>query len=83
MSIRGWRLVDGHGRVAELTDSLDSGESRRLKGRTLGKVLLSNTGGSLSLHDSDGCLVDHVTWSKPQIKRLEEGVGFLFDNEKN
>ncbi|MCZ6618469.1 MAG: DNA/RNA non-specific endonuclease [Gammaproteobacteria bacterium] len=82
-SIRGWRLIDGKGRVAELTDSIGSGESKRLKGRALGKVRLSNSGGSLALQDSHGCLIDHVTWSRPQIRRLEEGVAFLFDSQSN
>lgn len=79
-SIRNWMLVDGHGRKATLTGSINSGESVRLKGKDKGKVQLSNAGGSLMLFDQHGCLIDHVTWSKPQIDRLGEGVAFLFDN---
>ena len=75
--IRGWRLIDSQGRVAELTDSIGFGESKRFKGCSLGKVLLRNSGGSLSLQDNHGCFVDLVTWSKPQIERVEEGVAFF------
>ena len=46
----------------------------------MGTIQLSNTGGSLMLYDKVGCLIDHVTWSKSQLSRLEEGTAFLFDN---
>ncbi len=80
-SIIGWTIIDGHGRQATLAGSINSGESLRLKGKDQGKVQLSNVGGSLMLYDDDGCLIDHVTWSKKQINRLEEGVALLFENK--
>ena len=81
-SVRNWRLVDGQGRVAVLDDSIDAGGSLRLRGRSKGKIKLSNEGGSLMLFDQHGCVIDHVTWSRPQIRRLEEGVAFMFDREQ-
>lgn len=79
-SIRGWTLIDGYGRKATLTGNINSGESTRLKGTLKGGVKLSNTGGSLMLFDTHGCLIDHVTWSKSQINRQEEDVAFIFNN---
>lgn len=80
-SIKGWTLIDGQGRQAVLKGSIKPGESLKLKGKAKGKVLLSNTKGSLMLYDEHRCLIDHVTWSKKQIGRLEEGVAFLFENK--
>lgn len=37
------------------------------------------SGGSMILYDKNCCLIDHVTWSKKQIDRTEEGVAFMFD----
>ena len=82
-SIDGWCLVDGQGREVKITGSVESGGAMRLKGRTLGTLRLSNSGGSLSLLDGHGCLIDYVVWSKPQIRRVEEGKAFLFDNQNN
>ena len=80
ISVKDWTIIDGKGRQVTLTGSIKSGESLRLKGKEKGKVQLSNAGGSLMLHDDHGCLIDHVTWSKKQIDRLEEGIAFLFEN---
>ncbi len=80
INIEGWRLVDGQGREGVLTGSIDSGESVRLKGKSKGKVLLSNSGGSMMLFDKHNCVIDHVTWSKKQVARLEEGMAMLFAN---
>jgi len=33
------------------------------------------------LYDNHGCVIDHVTWSKQEIKRLDEGIAFMFDHE--
>ncbi|MCH8143006.1 MAG: S-layer homology domain-containing protein, partial [Proteobacteria bacterium] len=81
--VNNWRLIDGHGREAIVTGSIESGGAMRLKGRTLGKVKLNNSEGSLSLLDNHKCLIDYVSWSKPQIKRVAEGTAFLFDNQNN
>lgn len=78
-NINGWRLTDGQGREAILQGSISAGESTVLKGKNKGKVKLANTGGSLMLFDSHSRVIDHVTWSKPQVKRLGEGIAFLFD----
>lgn len=75
-----WTLVDGKGRKASLDGNINPGESLRLDGDAKGKIQLSNSGGSLMLFDKDKSLIDHVTWSKKQIDRLEEGIAFLFDN---
>lgn len=76
-----WTIVDGKGRKAILTGSINFGESLRLAGDAKGKILLSNAGGSLMLYDKDGGLVDYVTWSKEQLNRSEEGIAFLFEND--
>jgi endonuclease G, mitochondrial len=80
IKIDNWRLVDGQGRGAVLTGSINSGESIRLKGKNKGKIQLSNNGGSMMLYDKEGCVIDHVTWSKKQVGRILEGLAFMFDN---
>jgi len=82
-AIKQWRLVDGQNREVLLSGTIESGESIRLKGAALGKLRLPNNGGRLSLYDRDGCLIDHVTWSRAQVSRNEEGVAYLFDRETN
>ena len=83
VTIRNWRLIDGHGRETTVEGGIRSGESLRLKGSQLGRVMLSNNGGSLTLVDNHGCLVDYVSWSKPQVRRVPEGTALLFDNQNN
>lgn len=80
-SINDWILVDGQGREGALSGSIGSGESARLKGSGKGKVKLSNSGGSLILYDNHGCLIDHVTWSRQQVARLDEGIALLFEGQ--
>jgi endonuclease G, mitochondrial len=79
-NITNWKLVDGKGREALLDGNINSGESIRLKGTKKGKVLLSNSGGSLMLYDNHNCLVDYANWSKHQIDILEEGIALVFEN---
>lgn len=75
-----WRLVDGKGREAIINNEINSGESIRLIGSKKGKIQLSNSGGSLMLFDEHDCLIDHVSWSKFEIDRLEEDVAFIFES---
>ena len=79
--IGGWRVVDGHGNKVVLPDniSISAGESSVLKGNAKGNIRLDSPFGSLMLFDDQGCIIDHVTWSEPQIRRLEEGNAFLFE----
>ena len=79
-NVSDWTLVDGKGRKTSLSGIIKSGESLRLDSDSKGKIQLSNTGGSLQLFDKKDNLIDHVTWAKKQIDRLEEGIAFLFDN---
>ncbi len=79
INIDNWRLVDGYGREGLLNGSISSGESIRLKGTSKGKIKLSNSGGGLMLYDKEGCVIDHVTWSKKQVGRIVEGFAFMFD----
>jgi len=80
ININGWKLVDGQGRTGILAGSIDSGGSIKLKGKSKGKIQLSNKGGSMMLYDKKDCLIDHVTWSQQQISRTEENTAFVFDN---
>lgn len=80
VNVTDWILVDGKGRKAIITGSINSGESLRIDGSARGKLLLSNSGGSLMLFDKEGSLVDHVTWAKEQVHIMEEGIAFLFEN---
>lgn len=80
IKIDGWKLVDGQGRTGLLSGSIDSGESIKLKGKRKGNVLLSNNGGSMMLYNKDDCMVDHVTWSKKQVRRTDKDVAFIFDS---
>lgn len=78
-NLSGWRLVDGQGRQAVLSEVINAGESLRLDGDAKGTIRLGNEGGSLMLYDDHGCIIDHVTWSRHDVKRLEEGVAYLFE----
>ncbi len=80
-SVEHWRLVDGQGRQGTLTGSIESGGSKRFKGREKGQVKLPNQGGGLMLYDDDGCLIDHVSWSASQVRRLDEGVALMFRDD--
>ncbi len=82
-SVTGWRLIDGQGREVTVEGSIESGGALRLKGSTLGKLRLPNSGGNLSLLDKRGGLVDYVSWSNAQLRRVAEGTAFLFDNQNN
>ena len=79
VTMKGWRLVDGHGREGALNDSIAAGDVLRLKGRKKGKVKLANTGGSLILYDEHNCIIDHVTWSRHDLKRIEPGMAYMFE----
>jgi endonuclease G len=79
VSVKNWELVDGQGRKVTLDGSINSGESLRLKGSKKGSVKLPNAGGSLMLFDRHGCVVDHVTWSKHDMRRIDEGIAYIFE----
>ena len=79
VTMKGWKLVDGHGREAALNDGVLSGDVLKLKGRKKGKVKLANTGGSLILYDEHNCIIDHVTWSRHDLKRIEPGMAYMFE----
>ena len=79
LTLKDWRLVDGQGREAIVNGTIESGETLRLKGRSKGKVKLPNDGGSLILYDDHDCIIDHVTWSKFDLRRISEGMAYLFE----
>lgn len=79
VNLNGWRLVDGQGREATIKDSVEAGDMLKLKGRKKGKVKLPNNGGSLILYDDHSRIVDHVTWSRHDLKRIEEGMAYMFE----
>ena len=79
--IGGWLLVDGRGKEAILPSSIGAGESIALKGDAMGEISLTNAGGSLMLFNDEDCIVDYVTWTKSQVRQLEEGFAFLFEQE--
>jgi endonuclease G len=74
-----WRLVDGQGREATINGQIQSGETLILRGSDKGKVKLANTGGSLVLYDDHNCIIDHVTWSRFDLRRIDEGIAYLFE----
>ncbi len=79
VDLENWQLIDGSGRVAQISGRLETGEILRLQGQDLGTVKLSNQGGSLILYDDHKCIIDHVTWSKHDLARIEEGMAYLFE----
>ncbi len=79
-NVEEWTIVDGKGRKVTLNGNINSGESIKIGGDAKGTIQLSNSGGGLMLYDNVGTLIDHVSWSKEQVKRLEEGIAFLFEN---
>lgn len=79
VTIKGWKLIDGEGREGKVDGSIESGGVLKLKGRSKGKVKLPNAGGSLILYDDHDCIIDHVTWSKFDLRRISEGMAYLFE----
>ena len=83
IKIENWRLVDGKGREATLSGEILSGEAIKLKGKSKGKIRLSNKSGSLILFDNHSCIIDHVTWSESQLKNHKEGIAYMFSSDSN
>ncbi|WP_299775845.1 DNA/RNA non-specific endonuclease [uncultured Tateyamaria sp.] len=79
ITLKDWLMVDGEGRQAKINASIESGDTLRLKGRSKGKLKLANEGGSLLLYDDEGRIIDHVTWSKYDMRRLSEGMAYMFE----
>lgn len=79
ISLKKWSLTDKMGRRTELDGSINSGDSLRVTGRALEPVKLPNRGGSLMLHDDEGRLIDHVNWTKNDLKRIEHGMAYMFE----
>ena len=79
ISLKDWVMLDGQGRETKINASIESGETLRLKGRSKGKIKLANEGGSLILYDDHGCIIDHVTWSKFDMRRISEGMAYMFE----
>ena len=79
VSLKNWRLVDKEGREGLLSGSIEAGGSLRLKGRQKGKVKLPNAGGSLLLYDQHGCLIDHASWSRHDLRRVGPGIAYVFE----
>lgn len=79
ITLKDWVMIDGEGREAKISGSIESGETLRLKGRSKGKLKLANEGGSLILYDDHGCIIDHVTWSKYDMRRISEGMAYMFE----
>jgi len=78
-TLKNWTLTDQKGRKAIFSGSIKSGDSLRITGRDKGKVILPNRGGSLMLHDDHGCLIDHVTWTGRDLRRVERGMAYMFE----
>ena len=79
VNVAGWRLVDGQGREARLRGKIKSGESKTLAGTSKGDIKLPNRGGSLILYDEHNCIIDHVTWTKHDLNRVQEDVAYMFE----
>ncbi len=79
LALNGWKLIDGQRREVTINDSIEPGAALRLKGRTKGKIRLPNEGGSLTLYDHNDRLMDRVTWSKFDLRRIREGTAYLFE----
>ena len=79
LSVEGWRLVDGKDREAILTGEIAPGATLRIAGEMRGGIKLSNTGGSLMLRDAEGTIIDHATWTKRDVERVQEGMAYIFE----
>ena len=79
VTMSNWSLIDGQNRSASVSGRIAPGESLILKGRNLGKVKLPNSGGNLMLYDGRGGLVDHVTWSKNDLKKIDKNLAYCFE----
>ena len=82
VNLEGWKLVDNKQRKTSLAGVLEPGDSKRLSGTTLGTIKLANSGGGLMLHDTgqNDCVIDHVSWSRQDVAKLDEGVALAFGN---
>ncbi len=78
INLKGWQMLDQKNRKLELNGTIKAGESITYMGKGLGKIKLTNSGGSLRLIDKDPCLIDHVTWTGLDVGR-SEGVALLFN----
>jgi len=77
--LKDWVMIDGESREAKVNGVIESGRSLRLKGSAKGKVKLANEGGSLILYDDFGRIIDHVTWSRFDMRRISEGMAYMFE----
>jgi len=77
IDLSGWTIDDQAGSRApvELSGKLASGDTRRVSGG--GNILLTNNGGSLTLKNADGVIVDSATWSK----KPADGTVTIFDRK--
>lgn len=73
MNLQGWKLQDQGGRSLLLQDSIDGNSSLTLD--KISPVRLNNTGGTLTLCNAQGDLVDKVEYTKAQVK---EGIAVTF-----
>ncbi len=80
ITLKDWSITDGQGCKAKINGVIESGGTLRIKGRSKGKIKLANEGGSLILYDNDGCIIDHVTWSKFDVRRISKGVAYMFEH---
>jgi len=69
VNLSGWKLTDDANALVELSGKLAPGASKVIKGKSLGKIVLRNSGGAIKLFDGSPCLVDHVVWSKHDVDR--------------
>lgn len=78
IDVDGWTLADSQERETVLHGQVESGASLRLLPADIGTIKLSNAGGGLMLHDEQGRVIDHVTWSRGDVDRCGEGVAVVF-----
>jgi hypothetical protein len=62
---------------AALAGHIKSGESLLLDSASSGSTRLANPDGGLMLYDEHGRVVDHVTWSRDDVKLAGEGVAVV------
>jgi endonuclease G len=79
-TLKNWKLLDCKGRETLVNISIEAGEAVRLKGTKLGKIRLGNQGGSVMLYDQHGCIMDHVSWGRNDVRRNGEGLAYLFEH---
>ena len=79
IDLEGWKLSDEKNRSLSLDGKIDIGGAITFRGDDLKPIRLRNNGGALKLFNPAPSLIDHVLWSRGDIRRAD-GKSILFNS---